>query len=351
MKYYVLLLSLLAVACGSDADSGPPTCEVDERYNPILGRCEPSRIDTNNDPDPTDDAGDTDAEVEPEDDMGEDSPPDMTDPEEDMGPDLPEGLTCLTDLDGDGHYAIACGGDDCDDTNPARNPSQVELCDAIDNNCNMLLNDGIECSFYAHSDTQLYRVDPFKLTATPLGSVPGLFDIDTHPDGTLYGLTSTYLYTYVPQTGAWTQFPNSLGDNLGAANGMAIDVDGTAFVTGNNTLYTVNLTTGRATSVGSGNYSSSGDTVITKQGVLYMTSTRFTGSDTLVLVDGLNGSGQLIGPTNHRGIWGLTAAWGKMYGLTSNGELIEINSGSGQSTLVHTFNGISFYGAASTPDR
>lgn len=350
MKFVVLLISLLAVACGSDADPEAPTCGVDERYNPILGRCEPSRIDINN-PDLVDSGSDTGLDSDEEDptDMGLDN--DMTQPDEDMGPDLPDNLTCLTDLDGDGHYAIACGGDDCNDTDPAQNPSQVELCDTIDNNCNTLLNDGIECSFYAHSDTQLYRIDPFKFTATPLGAVPGLFDIDTHPDGTLYGLTSTYLYTYMPQTNTWTQFPNGLGDNLGAANGMAIDEEGTAFVTGYNTLYTVNLITGQATSVGSGNYSSSGDTVITKQGVLYMTSSRLTGTDTLVLVDGLDGSGDLIGPTNHRGIWGLTAAWGKMYGLTSNGELIEINSGTGQSTLIHTFNGISFYGAASTPDR
>ena len=46
---------------------------------------------------------------------------------------------CTTpDVDGDGHSAIVCGGDDCDDTNPARYPSAVEICDAadLDEDCN-----------------------------------------------------------------------------------------------------------------------------------------------------------------------------------------------------------------------
>jgi hypothetical protein len=34
------------------------------------------------------------------------------------------------DLDGDGHNAIACGGDDCDDADPGRYPSNPEVCDA-----------------------------------------------------------------------------------------------------------------------------------------------------------------------------------------------------------------------------
>jgi len=349
MKYKLLILSLLfSMSCGSDTNESEPNCSADERYNPIIDACEPARIVPGN----PDMGPEGDANVDPNNpqmDMDEDATIEET--PVDMGPDLPDGLTCLIDLDGDGHYAIECGGDDCDDTDRFRNPSQAEICDELDNNCDGVVNGGIDCTFFAHSNTQLYRIDPFLFTATPQGSVPGLFDIDTHPDGTLYGLTSSRLYTYNEQTGAWNPFPNELGVNLGTANGMAIDEDGTAYVTGGNTLYTVNLTTGTATSVGSGNYNSSGDTVITKQGVLYMTSTRILNTDTLVLVDGLDGSGMLIGATNHREIWGLTAAWGRMFGLTASGELIEINSGTGASTLRHTFNGISFYGAASTPNR
>ena len=344
--FVVVLLTIQMLGCGSDEAGAGPECGLDERYNPILDACEPARTLMNN----TDDMGE---DVSGEVDMGENPEPDMSETdmaEEDSGPDLPDGLTCLTDLDGDGHYAMECGGDDCDDTNRSRSPSATELCDRIDNDCNDEINDGIDCTFYAHSNTTLYRIDPFKFTTQELGSVPGLFDIDTHPDGTLYGLTSSQLYTYDPQSGMWTAFPNELGVNLGTANGMAIDEDGTAYVTGGNTLYTVDLTNGSATAVGSGNYNSSGDTVITKQGVLYMTSSRTLNTDTLVLVEGSDGSGDLVGATNHRGIWGLTAAWGDVYGLTEDGELIAIDSQTGASTLLHQF-GISFYGAASTPNR
>ena len=39
------------------------------------------------------------------------------------------------DVDGDGYHDEACGGVDCDDTNPNRAPGFVEVCDGIDNDC------------------------------------------------------------------------------------------------------------------------------------------------------------------------------------------------------------------------
>jgi hypothetical protein len=39
-------------------------------------------------------------------------------------------MECLEpDADGDGRAAIACGGDDCDDTDPTRSPGLTEVCD------------------------------------------------------------------------------------------------------------------------------------------------------------------------------------------------------------------------------
>lgn len=40
------------------------------------------------------------------------------------------------DADQDGHPALACGGDDCDDTQTAIHPGAAEVCDGKDNNCN-----------------------------------------------------------------------------------------------------------------------------------------------------------------------------------------------------------------------
>lgn len=69
-------------------------------------------------------------------------------PDSDYGWGLPDvskplRLMCTcTDNDRDGHYAIECGGDDCDDTNFVVRPGAAEICDGFDNNCDGQLPPG-----------------------------------------------------------------------------------------------------------------------------------------------------------------------------------------------------------------
>src|SRR5512143_1962870 len=57
----------------------------------------------------------------------------------DLGHDMPAAMDMppCTDADGDGHGAISCGGDDCDDADANRYPGNAEVCDAagVDDDC------------------------------------------------------------------------------------------------------------------------------------------------------------------------------------------------------------------------
>ena len=56
--------------------------------------------------------------------------------------------TIVEDLDGDGFFS----DEDCDDNDPARNPSADEICDGVDNNCDGQADEGALSTFYADGD-------------------------------------------------------------------------------------------------------------------------------------------------------------------------------------------------------
>ena len=385
----LLLLTLTAAACSGDntgttddmgEDMEVIRCSSNEILNPQTNTCQPFF------PDMGEDLGDA-GEVQPDagdEDLGsEEMGEDMT--EIDLGPD-PNCMDTMVfrddDLDGHGvddansnqmlcltfeqdpPEGFARRAGDCNDQDSAINPSQPEICDNKDNDCDDNLNQGIACEFFVHSREELYRIDPFKLTISFEGVIDTpdpLLDIDTHPDGRLFGISARSLFVYEYDTDQdlwdWREV-GSLQESLQGANGLAIDRFGKAFATARNEIYEIDIETGRASGPGvlMGNVFSSGDCVINKGNSLFMTSKdTASGSDRndeLVSVNATNNTTRVIGLTNHQRIYGLTAAWGRLFGVTSGAELIEIEQGTGASTLLKKFNNVStFHGAASSPSR
>jgi hypothetical protein len=366
MRRYATLFALMAAclmwSCSSPDEGTQIECDDDQLYDHVDDVCvdRPATA-------PADAGGDVDAADSGEagHDSGEDSSADTDAAEPDVSQDVSQdgsddaadGGDVIDmeecDKDNDGAIAESCGGYDCDDNDPRRSPYLTEICDGIDNNCSGVVNDNIDCTFYAHSGTTLYKVDPFEKSANEVGAgLPNLLDIDTHPDGTLFGVSFDGLYRFDPWADDWV-FQGDFGASVADPNGLAIDSDGTAFITSEDDLFSTDLHTGQATLLGSSDdFYSSGDCVVDKRDTLFVSSKHLDdGDDVLVQLSRSDGQGTQIGPTGFDNIFGLTAAWGTLYGLTSAGELIEIDRQSGQATLVHTFPNITFYGAASTPGR
>ncbi len=55
--------------------------------------------------------------------------------------------------------------------------------------------------------------------------------------------------------------------------------------------------------------------------------------------------------TGFADIYALTSAWGNLFGLTGDGDLVTLDPRTGAGSRVHTFPNTSWYGAASTPAR
>ncbi len=356
---------LLGPACSSD-DGDQISCDADELYDHVAKTCvarpatepEDAGADGQSDGDDGDaqmpDGGDADGGSDGGFDGNDGSLDDAADAEDaedaadaEADVDLEE-----CDKDDDGALAESCGGYDCDDNDPLRSPYHSEICDEIDNNCSGEVNDNINCSFYAHSYDTLYEVDPFAKTATEVQTgLPSLQDIDTHPDGTLFGISRDGLYRFDGWADDWVH-QGDFGISINDPNGLAIDSDGTAFITAGDTIYSADLHSGAAQTVGpTGSFYSSGDCVVNKRDTLFMTSKEDGQPDELVRISRQTGAGQAVGATGFSNIFALTAAWGKLYGLTSDGELIFINQQTGEASLIHEFSGMTFWGAASTPNR
>jgi hypothetical protein len=266
------------------------------------------------------------------------------------------GVPVDCDRDNDGFAGPQCGGPDCDDDARAAHPGGVEVCSFHDENCEDGNNEGLTCEFFASSSDTLYRIDPFAETVVEVGSLRlpggmtgGILDLDIDSDGGLVGVTNSGLFTF-DQNGEGSLLANV--DVPERTNGMAIDSFGKIFLTQgvsdrDSFAYTVNRETGQVSTVGAlSPYRSSGDCVVLKDDSLLMSARGEDGSDLLVYIDSQSAQTRVIGDIGFPGVYGLSASWNGLFGVTDAGKVLVIDPDTGAGRLLFEQADTRFWGAA-----
>ncbi len=186
------------------------------------------------------------------------------------------------------------------------------------------------------SQANLATVD----VATGIGTVIGnsgvaLTDIAFDSSGTLFGVSFNTLYRVNTSNASLTTV-GSLG--IGGANALVFGSNGTLYAAANNTtgLYSVNTLTGAATLLGDTGFVSSGDLAFVGNSLFLAAETG--ASDSLVSVGLGPVSGGLVGSFGVNDVFGMARAEnGVLYGVTGN-SIRSINTATGASTFVITYN-------------
>lgn len=219
---------------------------------------------------------------------------------------------------------------------------------------------------YAHSPSELYKVDPVAKTMTLVGGFTGFASGDFGPqvidiaiDANNNGYATTFGGLYkldvntaklTPIKMAFNGYPNSLS----FVPAGTLDPNVEALVGYNASTYVrIDTSTGAVTNVGglSGGYSSSGDIVSVKNGGTFLTVNGNSCGDCLLQINPKTGDLiQNYGPINHANVFGLAFWAGTAYGFDDTGHLFSISwqNNALVTQNIPTTQGLVFWGAGST---
>jgi hypothetical protein len=185
----------------------------------------------------------------------------------------------------------------------------------------------------------------------PLRSASGavdLTDVALTSSGALYGVDfGSDLY----RVDTANAFATLIGPLSAEVNGLVVSPQGTLYASGGFELYTVNLTSGSATYVGTTGYASSGDLAFAPDGTLFMSAEPSLGgpNDSLVKLSLITAYGTLVGSIGQGSVYGLAESYGTLFAATASGELLTVDPSSGASTVLAAGGDLSANGMAVPP--
>ncbi|MCB9133984.1 MAG: PD40 domain-containing protein [Anaerolineales bacterium] len=232
---------------------------------------------------------------------------------------------------------------------PGNFPDDVHS-DQNENNSTLYLPN----TLYTHSLTNsssLYVLDLLSGNATTIGVIGQQVTDIAFKGVNLYGVTFSKFLRIDPNSGEVIVIGDLGFDDV---NALAVSQNGTIYgATVSGQLITIDDITGQGTLVGlyGTGLSSSGDLAFDQNDTL-LASVNRSGfvSDWLVSVDPSSGAATLIGDIGFTNVWGLSFIEDLLYGVTSDGDLLQINPVIGVGTLIGN-NGIPLGGLATSSNE
>ncbi len=179
-------------------------------------------------------------------------------------------------------------------------------------------------------------------------------DIAVTPNGNLYGISFTSLYSISKSTGKATFIASVPGSGN---NGLTFLADGSLLAADSSgDVKKISPQSGAVSAVGNfGNgLSSSGDMVAVADGTMYGVSTTSSGggdastNNILMRVDTATGTATVVGPIGFGDVWGLAYVKAQVIGFTTSGQILKIDPQTGKGTLLAT-RAVAFWGAGMSP--
>lgn len=208
-------------------------------------------------------------------------------------------------------------------------------------------NSAKSATFYVSTSSgQIGEVNDVTGEYSSLISSPAFTDIALSPEGDLWGVTFSSVYSVDLESGV----SKVIGSPGGSLNALGFTDDGQLYAIGGNRFYSLNTTTGNKSLVSSiERFSSSGDIVFDAARNLFWATSQ---GDSLWSIT-LDGIATRKGNIGHYGVYGLSFGDDNtLFGYTSRGLQLALNLNTGSGSVVQTVSGLrgSIWGAASEPD-